>query len=230
MPSTPLQMICISIMFFGNVVNNLTTSFQYSSMLFFHEYSDLFRIVKTMDALRTTFLEFPYEGKSLSASLQHRRPTSYLYREILRRKKLNFCRRVSIFVFPIPNKSPFSGKIITSFKIERMWLNLLTICPKHKIEMQITYDGWKVHVLEFVFHGLNIEKWSIGKHCDGVAVVENVKTIMCQKGGTLPLMLPSANRPNLMFRPTETTEEVFLYFCSWMLCPWYILALFTPLC
>ena len=26
------------------------------------------------------------------------------------------------------------------------------------------------------------------KHCDGVAVVENVKTVMCQNGGTLPLI------------------------------------------
>ena len=41
--------------------------------------------------------------------------------------------------------------------------------------------------MEFVFQGLNIGKWSTGKHCDGIAVVENVKTVMCQKGGTLPL-------------------------------------------
>ena len=43
--------------------------------------------------------------------------------------------RVFIFVLPIRNKSPFSGKIIASFKIERMLLNLLAIWPKHKIEM-----------------------------------------------------------------------------------------------
>ena len=54
--------------------------------------------------------------------------------------------------------------------------------------MQIIYDGRKVQVWEFVSQGLNIGKWSIGKHCDGVAVVKNVKTIMCQEGGTLPLM------------------------------------------
>ena len=58
---------------------------------------------------------------------------------------------------------------------------------KHKIEMQIIYDGRKVQVWEFVSQGLNIGKWSTGKHCDGVAVVKNVKTIMCQEGGTLPL-------------------------------------------
>ena len=55
--------------------------------------------------------------------------------------------------------------------------------------MQIIYDGRKVQVWEFVSQGLNIGKWSTGKHCDGVAVVKNVKTVMCQKGGTLPLRL-----------------------------------------
>ena len=43
---------------------------------------------------------------------------------------------------------------------------------KHKIEIQIIYDGRKVQVWEFVFQGLNIGKWSTGKHCDGVAVVK----------------------------------------------------------
>ena len=90
------------------------------------------------------FLEFPYEGKSLLASLQYRRPNSYLHEEILRRKKIEFYR-VFIFVLPMRNKSPFSGKVITSFKIERMSLNLLAIWPKHKIEMQILYDGKYVH-------------------------------------------------------------------------------------
>ena len=42
-------------------------------------------------------------------------------------KKSYFGRRVFIFVLPIRNKSPFSGKIITSFKIQRMTLNLLAI-------------------------------------------------------------------------------------------------------
>ena len=45
--------------------------------------------------------------------------------------------------------------------------------------MKIFYDGWKVQVREFVFQGLNIGKWSTEKHCDGAAVVKNVKTIMC---------------------------------------------------
>ena len=102
-------------------------------------------------------------------------------------KKSYFGRRVFIFVLPIRNKSLFLGKIITSFKIERMTINLLAIWPKHKIEMQIIYDGRKVQVWEFVSQGLNIGKWSTGKHCDGVAVVKNMKTIMCQEGGTLPL-------------------------------------------
>ena len=39
-------------------------------------------------------------------------------------EKSNFGRRVFIFVLPIRNKSPFSGKIITSFKMERMSLNV----------------------------------------------------------------------------------------------------------
>ena len=55
--------------------------------------------------------------------------------------------------------------------------------------MQSIYDGRKVQVWEFVPQGLSIGKWSTGKHGDGVAVVKNVKTIMCQKGGTLPLTL-----------------------------------------
>ena len=101
--------------------------------------------------------------------------------EILLRKKSYFGRRVFIFVLPIRNKSPFSGKIITSFKIERMTLNLLAIRPKHKIEMQIIYDGRKVQVWEFVSQGLNIGKWSTGKHCGGVAVVKNVKTIVSRR-------------------------------------------------
>ena len=37
--------------------------------------------------------------------------------------------------------------------------------------------------LEFVLQGLNIGKWSTGKHCDGVAVVKHGKTVTCQKGG-----------------------------------------------
>ena len=96
-------------------------------------------------------------------------------------KKSYFGRRVFIFVLPIRNKSPFSGKIITSFNIQRMTLNLLAIWPKHKIEMQIIYDGRKVQVWEFVSQGLNIGKWSTGKHCDGVAVAKNVKTIVSRR-------------------------------------------------
>ena len=61
---------------------------------------------------------------------------------------------------------------------------------KHKIEMEIIYDGRKVQDWEFVSQGLNIGKWSTEKHCDGVAVVKNVKTIMCQEGDTLPLTTP----------------------------------------
>ena len=53
-----------------------------------------------------------------------------------------------------------------------MSLNLLAIRPKHKIDMQILYDGRKAQVLEFVFQGLNIGKWSTGKDCDGAAVVK----------------------------------------------------------
>ena len=66
-------------------------------------------------------------------------------------KKTNFGRRIFVFVLPIRNKSPFSRKIITSFKIERMSLDLLAIWPKHKIEMQIIYDqGWKKAGLNWI--------------------------------------------------------------------------------
>ena len=40
-------------------------------------------------------------------------PTAH--KEIIRREKLNFGRRVFIFVLPIRNKSPFSGKIIPNY-------------------------------------------------------------------------------------------------------------------
>ena len=79
------------------------------------------------------------------------------------------------------SKPPFSGKIITSIKIERMLLNLLAISPKHKIETQIIYDGRKAQVWEFVFQGLNIGKWSTGKRCDRVAAVKNVKPSCVKK-------------------------------------------------
>ena len=47
---------------------------------------------------------------------------------------------------------------------------------------------WKESTgLDFLFQGLNIGKLSTGKHYDGVAVVKNVKTVMSEKGGTLPL-------------------------------------------
>ena len=39
-------------------------------------------------------------------------------------KKMYFGRRIFIFVLLIRNKSPFSGKIIISFQIERMTLYL----------------------------------------------------------------------------------------------------------
>ena len=88
-------MICISIIFLGNVVNKFNDIPSiFKQVVIFPKYSDLFHIVKTnMDyGYFTTnfFFKFPYEGKSLSASLQHRRPTSYLNMEILRRKKIDF--------------------------------------------------------------------------------------------------------------------------------------------
>ena len=149
---------------------NLAISFQYSSKLSFSLNIVTYFLLSKQKGYFTTniFLEFPYEAKSLSASLQHRRPTSYLHKEILRRKKSNFGRRIFIFVLQIRNTSPLSGKIITYLKIERMSLNSLSIWLKHKIEMQIIYDGKKVQVWEFVFQGLNIGKWSTGKHCDGM--------------------------------------------------------------
>ena len=76
----------------------------------------------------------------------------------MKEKKSNFGRMVFIFVLPIQNKSLFSGKIMTSFKVERISLNVLAMWPKHKIEMQINYDGRKVQVWDFLFQGLNIGK------------------------------------------------------------------------
>ena len=75
-------------------------------------------------------------------------------------------------------------KIITSFKFERMSLNLLATWPKHKIEIQIIYDDKYVHCT-----GLGIRvsrpdyrKMEHGKHSDGVYVVKTWKPL-CQKGG-----------------------------------------------
>ena len=53
--------------------------------------------------------------------------------------------------------------------------------------MQIIYDGRKVKVWQFVSQGLNIGKWSTGKHCDGVAVVKKRENHYVSIGGTLPL-------------------------------------------
>ena len=72
-----------------------------------------------------------------------------------------------------------------------MTLNLLALWPKHKIEMQIIYDGRKVQVWEFVSQGLNIGKWSTGKHCDGVAFVKKKWKLLCQEGGTFPNPRPT---------------------------------------
>ena len=47
--------------------------------------------------------------------------------------------------------------------------------------MQIIYDGRKVYVWKFVSQGLNI----------GGCCCKNVKTIMCQEGGTLGRVPPS---------------------------------------
>ena len=109
-PNFPLRHLSnIAILGHCNVVNKFNTSRQYSSMLlFFLNIVTYFVLSKQIWILYDQlFLEFPYEGKSLSASLQHRRPNSYLHKEILRRKKSNFGRRVFIFVLPIQNKSPF---------------------------------------------------------------------------------------------------------------------------
>ena len=99
----------------------------------------------------------------MSASLQHRRPNSYVHTEILQRKKSNFGRRVFIFVLPVRNMSPFSGKIITSLTFERRSLNLLPIWPKHKIEMQITYDGKYVSGLGIRVSGSEYRKMEHGE-------------------------------------------------------------------
>ena len=87
-----VQIICISVLFFGNVVTNFNTSRQYSRLLlFFLNIVTYFVLSKEILILYDQlFLEFPYEGKSLSASLQHRRPNSYLHKEILRREKIEF--------------------------------------------------------------------------------------------------------------------------------------------
>ena len=86
-----------------------------------------------------TFINKFYEGKKRILVVGH----SYL-----------FCQ------YEISHLS--QEKIITSFKIERNSLNLLATWPKHKIEMQIIYDGKHVQIWEFVFQGLNIGKWSTG--------------------------------------------------------------------
>ena len=52
--------------------------------------------------------------------------------------------------------------------------------------MQIIYDGRKVQVWEFVFQGLNIGKWSTGKHCDGDADVKKKKRENRYVGHSMP--------------------------------------------
>ena len=68
------------------------------------------------------------------------------------------------------------------------------------------YFGYIRRLFQSWVSPFNIGKWSTGKRCDGVAVVKkNVKTIMCQKGGTLPLKLSVLGQDSTGRGSTETT-------------------------
>ena len=73
--------------------------------------------------------------------------------------------------------------------------------------MQIIYDGRKVQDWEFVSQGLNIGKWSTGKHCDEVAIVKNVKTIMCPRRWHPSFKLKVKSRSGLLFKFDIFEEE-----------------------
>ena len=59
-------------------------------------------------------------------------------------KNSNFGRKVFMFVLPIRYKSPFSGKVITSFKIERMSLNVLAIGMAETQNKDANHLQWQV--------------------------------------------------------------------------------------
>ena len=59
-------------------------------------------------------------------------------------KNSSFDRRIFTFVLPVQNKSPFSGKIITSFKNERMSLNFLAIGMAETQNRDANHLRWQV--------------------------------------------------------------------------------------
>ena len=148
-------MICISILCFchsANKFNDILTILK--EVIISPEKGDLFRIDKlNFNTQRPkfdfSFVEFPYEGKTLAAYAEEMPTTIYLHMETL--KKVG--RKVTIFVFTIQNKSLCSGKIATYLNIDKMLLNLLTTLPKKRTEMQIIcrgVDGIKVQLWEAI--------------------------------------------------------------------------------
>ena len=121
---------------------NLTTSFQYSSkLLFFLNIVTYFVLSKQIWILYDQlFQSFHMKVNRCRHLFSIGGQLLTFIKKFYEGQKSNFGCRIFVFVLPIRNKSPFSGKIITSFKIERMSLDLLAIWPKHKIEMQIIYD------------------------------------------------------------------------------------------
>ena len=104
-------------------------------------------------------------------------------------KKSNFGRRVFIFVLPIRNKSPFSGKILTSFKIEGMSFNIHIGNIAETQNRDANHSRWQ----ESKRLGLSVsghEYWKMDhreKLWWGCCCKKSVKAVMCQKGGTLSL-------------------------------------------
>ena len=107
-------------------------------------------------------LEFPYEGKSCRPAFQHRLPIFYFHMEILRRGKIVFCRRVFIFVMPMRNRSPFSGKIITSFKIERIDVTFIGNMTKTQ-NRDANHLRWQKSTSKCM-HGMNQTEAEYSRH------------------------------------------------------------------
>ena len=131
-----------------------------------------------------SFVKFPHEGKNLAAYTEEMPTTIYLHMETL--KKVG--RKVSIFVLTIRNKSLYSGKITTYLNIDGCVKFIDNIAEKENRDANYLERSWwhqsSTLGSDYALLDTNIGKRNTGPEWDGAALV---KTVMCQKGGTLPL-------------------------------------------
>ena len=155
-----------------------------------------------------SFAEFLYEGKKLAAYAEEMPTTIYLHMETL--KKVG--REVFIFVLTIRNKSLYSGKqnnLLEYWKEVVKFIN--NIAEKGNKDANYSQRSWwhqsSTLRSDYALPETNIGKRTTGPHWDGVALV---RTVLCQKGGTLPLKTASSTDPRSLvnFRPKVACSDV----------------------